>query len=154
MHNLVMTTCIAGGIALPLLLASCSSKAEDTVILDRETVLDSSGVMLSCEPPLLKHRRDSEILLDVDGKWAVAPPWKELRFANGPNVTLEIVAVGTGGQTFRSSVIGGAYGADGPRVCITFAPQIPRGIHIKELHISSSHPITCRRIVWREFDAL
>ncbi len=139
---------------LSALLSSCSSETEDRVLLDKETIIDTEGLQLSFEPPLLRHKRTASILLNIDGSWEVGPPWKDIKFSDGRRASLVVKALASNGQTWESSIIGGAYGQGDPSVEVRFWPDIPKGIAIQELQIFSSMSIECKRIVWHEYDNL
>ena len=133
--------------------ASCTPRINAVVVSEREIVINSEGITIPCIPSLRRQNRSASILLEIDGHWSVAPPWKGIEFSDGRKVVINAVATMSNKQKIQSSIIGGTYGKDGSRVNIRFEPEIPKNLSVDEIFITASSKIVCRKIIWYDYDS-
>ena len=143
-NKLVTITCL---LITFFIFIGCTKKAFDTVIFNRSFVIENGKFEFRTN--LYRKCNTASVRIELDNDFNVGPPWNFIQLDDGRKSKILVVLVSEDGNMFRSKIIGRAVGM----VDIRFAPQIPKKIAIKRVIVTSDVLLSCKRIIWHDFNA-
>ena len=140
---------ILGALIIGLSLSGCFAKSSETVISSAFCVVDKKGVEFTLDQPLQRKFNSGSVRIDLEERWQPLPPWTSIQLADGRMAKVTVVLFSEDGRTFTSAILG----SSGRMLNVRFEPEIPKKALINKLRIASDIPLTCKRIVWYDFNA-
>jgi hypothetical protein len=145
MRNILVTTnCLLITFSL---FIGCNKEVFDTVIFDRPFVIENGRIEFQSN--LYRKCNTASVRIELGNDFTVEPPWIFVQLVDGRKFRISVVLVSEDGNMFKSKIIGRA----GGMVDVRFEPQIPKKIAIKKVIVTSDVPLSCKRIIWHDFNA-
>ena len=143
------TSAAWAAVAALLVASTCASTPSETVISDRQFLVDAAGIEFSLAQPFKRRLSSGSVKIELLEDWIPLPPYKSIRLADGPVATLTVSLHSEDGRVFTAASLGAGGGLNA-----RFIPEIPKDASIHSVRITSDVPVQCRKAVWYEFDAL
>ncbi len=132
-----------------MILGCYYNKVYDTVISDSSFIVDSKGIEFTCDSPLMRKCNSGSVGIEVSDYWKPVPPWTSIELRDGSLSKINVILTSEDGKTFTSNIIGSAGGMIDAR----FEPEIPKNVMIKVVKVTSEIQLSCRKIVWHDYNA-
>lgn len=127
---------------------SCG-KVNDVIISDSHFIINSSVKEFACKPYLQRKKNSASIRLKLLKEWRPTPPWDIIVLNNDIQVKITVILYSKNGAKFKSKILGSA----NDMLDIRFEPEIPKTSLIKKIHITSSIPLSCNKLIWHDYNA-
>lgn len=127
------------------------TECREETIYNEEIIINKKEKTIKCDPKLFRDNMTACLLFILDNNWELAKDYKSILLTtNNKKIDFIIKIYGDNNKIYTVK----SFGSNSLFLCAFFKPEIPKNIKIEKITLESDHPITVKKIIWRDKDYL